>query len=114
MPWTRNEPDPLKARKQQLAEQERQLAERMSRLNEELRNGGEPLAAGKNKVPEPPIWRLEEETSRRVPELASARRRNLARQRQRDMVVFFLCIVLLLVATGIFIWLWKVHLRPDQ
>ncbi len=43
--WTRDEPDPLKARRRQLEEQQRRLNERISRLHEELRHGENPAPA---------------------------------------------------------------------
>jgi hypothetical protein len=111
MAWTRNEPDPLREKRRQLEEQERLLAERMAQLTQKLQEGDAP--PGEAKAPEPPVWRLEEGSTaaRLAPELTPSRRRNLGRQRQRDMFLFFLCIVLLLIATGIFYWLWETHLR---
>ncbi len=84
----------------------------MSRLHEELRNGGKPAAAGEKKAPEPPLWRLEDDAPRaHVPDAGpgAGRRRNLGRQRQRDMIIFFICMGLLLVTMWIFLWLWKTH-----
>ncbi len=113
MPWSRNDPDPLKAKRRQLAEQARLLAEKMSRLAYELQHGTQPPPA--TKPAEPPVWRMEEDgTPRSGPEPAATRKRNLARQRRRDMFIFFLCMVLLLIATGFFIWLSKTHLRGED
>jgi hypothetical protein len=109
MAWPRDEPDSLRAKRRQLAEQEKRLAERMSRLTQELHDGPN---LEKEKVAEPPVWRMEEETAvRRNSEMSSVRRRNLARQRRRDKILFFLFIALLLVATGIFFWVYQTHLR---
>lgn len=108
MPRPRDEPDSLKAKRRQLAEQERILSERMSRLAQELRDG--PDAAPSNKPVEPPVWRLEEETSARpAAEPILPRGRNLARQRQRDKILFFLFIALLLVVMCIFFWVYRTH-----
>jgi hypothetical protein len=105
---SRPEPDPLKARRRQLAEQERLLAERMSRLTQELNeDASAPVAVKKN---EPPVWRLEEETApRRAPETVAAPVRVLGRQRQRDMIIFFLCTALLVAICLLVAWLWKTH-----
>lgn len=105
MPWNRNDPDPLEARRRQLAEQERHLAEQMSQLTEELNQAGEPIPE-EIKPPEPPVWRMEDDAlSHRMIEPTPTRKRNLARQRQRDMILFFICIGALLAALGIFLWL---------
>ncbi len=110
MPWNRNEPDPLKARRLQLAEQEKRLAEQMSRLNHELKYGSEPPASEANKPAEPPVWRMEDDvSSRTAPEPTPARNRDLARQRQRDRFVFFICMGLLLIVVLIVLWVWKTH-----
>jgi hypothetical protein len=110
-PRDRDEPDSLRARRRQLDEQERQLAEKMSKLAQELRDPG---AAEKATAPEPPVWRMDEETSpQRAPEMSSARRRNLARQRRRDKILFFLFIGLLLLATVIFFWVYQTHRGSD-
>ena len=113
MPWpTRHEPDPLKARRRQLAEQERLLAERMSQLTRELKgDSDEAIAAGK-KAAEPPVWRMEEDiTAPRPFEPPASRRKGLARQRQRDRVIFFLCTAVLLAIIGLVIWLWKTRVE---
>ena len=104
MPWKRTNPDPIEARRRQLAEQERLLSEQRRRLTEELRQSGESSAAGV-KPAEPPVWRMEEDSLHyRVTEPAPARRRNLARQRRRDRMLFFIFIVLLLIVVGIVLW----------
>ena len=104
MPWHRNEPDPLDARRRELAEQERRVAEQMSHLTEQLRQSGGPASADIKPV-EPPVWRMEDEGfSSRVPDPTPARKRNLARQRQRDMIFFFIILGLFLVALVIGLW----------
>jgi hypothetical protein len=108
MPWNRNDPDPLEARRRQLAEQERLLAEQKRRLTEELHQAGE--SAANVKPAEPPIWRMEEDGRReRAADPAPARKRNLARQRRRDMVLFFVLIGLLLIVLVIVLWVAHVH-----
>jgi hypothetical protein len=109
MPWNRNDPDPLEARRRQLAEQERLLTEQRRRLTELLRPSGESPSANAKPI-EPPVWRMEEDgPHQRVAEPTSARKRNLARQRQRDMILVFGLIILLLIVLGIFLWLAHVH-----
>ncbi len=109
MPWKRNEPDPLEARRRQLAEQERLLAEQRKRLTEELQQSGE--ASSPNLKPtEPPVWRMEEDgRHERVADPSPARKRNLARQRQRDRFLFFVFIIVLLVVLVIVLWVAYVH-----
>jgi hypothetical protein len=109
MPWNRTDPDPLQARRRQLAEQERLLAEQRRRLTEELLQSGEfsPTSA---KPAEPPVWRMEEDgRHERAAEPAPARKRNLARQRQRDMILVFGLIILLLIVLAIGLWVAHVH-----
>jgi hypothetical protein len=107
MPWHRNDPDPLEARRRQLAEQERLLAEQRRRLTEELR--GE-LSSTEAKPAEPPVWRMEEDgLHQRASDPTPARKRNLAHQRRRDMVLFFIFIGLLLVVLVIVLWVAYVH-----
>jgi hypothetical protein len=109
MPWNRNDPDPLEARRRQLAEQERLLAEERKRLTEELQQSGQsPIASVK--PAEPPVWRREEdEPVPRVTDPIPPRKRNLARQRQRDMVLFFICIGLFLIVLVIVLWVAYAH-----
>ena len=97
MPWMRKDPDPLEARRRQLADAERALAEQRRRLNAQINGtaGAKPM--------EPPVWRMEEDAPDRAPELTPARRRHLARQRQRDMVLCIIfAIVLLIVLVAIY------------
>ena len=109
MAWNRSDPDPLEARRRQLAEQERLLSEQRKRLTELLHQSGESLPANV-KPAEPPVWRMEEDgLPQRVAESTPARRRNLARQRQRDMVLFFVFIGLFLIVLVIVLWVAYVH-----
>ena len=104
MPWNRTDPDPLEIKRRKLQEQERLLAEQMSRLTQELHNSGEPLPE-EIKPPEPPVWRLEDDAAHpRAVEPSPARRRNLARQRRQDMVLFFIFGAVLLVALALVLW----------
>ena len=108
MPWNRNDPDPLEARRRQLAEQERLLSEQRKRLTELLHQSGESLPANV-KPAEPPVWRMEEDgLPQRVTEPAPARKRNLARQRQRDRFLFFVFILFLIVVI-IVLWVAYIH-----
>jgi hypothetical protein len=100
MPWNRNDPDPLEIKRRKLEEQERLLSEQMSRLTEEMRHSGEPLPE-EAKPPEPPVWRLEDDaTHPRVVEPSPT----LARQRRRDMVLFFIVFVILLIVFALVLW----------
>lgn len=104
MPWNRSEPDPLEVRRRELAEKERLVSERMSQLTEQLRQAGEPVPT-QVKPADPPVWRMEDEGSSPHPtDPAPARKRNLARQRQRDMIVFFVCISVLLLVLIVVLW----------
>lgn len=91
----RQEPDPLRGKRQQLAERERLLAERMSQLNEKISRGGEDVPKPK----EPPVWRLEDDIvpTQRRPEPTGAGKRVLARQRRNDKILFFVLIAALIV-----------------
>ena len=110
MPWPRNDRDPLEAMRRKLAEEEQRLAEEMARLSQELNQAGEPTPAEVKPI-EPPIWRMEEDglSPHRIAEPTPARKRNLARQRQRDMVVFFACIALLLIVIAVLLWVVWIH-----
>jgi len=113
MPWNRNDPDPLEIKRRQLADQERRLALKMSRLTSELQQAGEPSTPDPKTLP-PPVWRMEDEpVVRPIPEPASTRKVVLARQRQRDMILFFGCILLLLLAIAFFCWLFYTHYAPS-
>ena len=108
MPWNRNDPDPLEARRRLLAEQERLLAEQRRLLTEQLHQSGE--SAANPKPAEPPVWRMEEDgPHQRATDPAPVRKRNLARQRQRDMILCFVFIVVLLIVMGIVLWVAHVH-----
>ncbi len=91
MSWNRKETDPLEARRRQIAEAEQRLLEQRRKLTEQLNGSSEPKSV------EPPVWRMEEDTPHRATEPAAARKRDLARQRQRDRILFFIFIVVLLV-----------------
>ena len=109
MPWNRNDPDPLEARRRQLAEQERLLSEQRKRLTEQLLQSGESSPANV-KPAEPPVWRMEEDgPHERVTDPTPARKRNLARQRQRDRILVFGLIILLLIVLVIVLWVAYVH-----
>ena len=109
MPWNRNDPDPLEARRRQLAEQERLLSEQRKRLTDQLRQSGESLLAHV-KAAEPPVWRMEEDGRQgRVIDPTPPRKRNLARQRQRDMILVFGLIILFLIVLVIVLWVAYVH-----
>jgi hypothetical protein len=105
MPWPRNEPDPLENRRRQLAEQERLLSQQRRLLTEKLKSGD----AASVKRAEPPVWRMEDDSpAPRAPEIGTARKRNLGRQRQSDMILFFVFIAVLLIV-GIVLWVVYVH-----
>jgi len=108
MSWTRNDPDPLEARRRQLAEQERLLAEQRRRLTEQLHPSGEASSTAV-KPAEPLVWRTEDDAQHhRVIEPTTARKRNLARQTQRDMILFF-GFVLFLIVVMIVLWIAYLH-----
>lgn len=108
MPWNRNDFDPLEARRRQLAEQERLLAEQRQRLTEQLRQSGE--SAANDKPAEPPVWRMEEDAPhQRAADPAPARKRDLAHQRRRDMILVFGLILLFLIVLVIVLWVAYVH-----
>ena len=111
MPWFRDDPEPLRAKRRELADKERALAARVSQLHQELRNAPEEAA---RKLAEPPVWRLEEDkATRHAPDVEPGRPRDLAHQRQRDKIFFFLLIVVLLLVTALFYWLYHTHLRSE-
>jgi hypothetical protein len=114
MPWNRNDPDPVENKRRQLAEQERLIAEQMSRLTEELQQSGQPSPVDLKSI-EPPVWRMEDDAHavQRLPEPTSARKGVLARQRQRDMILFFLFIGLLLFVLIIVTWVFYTHYAPS-
>jgi hypothetical protein len=107
MPWPRNDPDPLEERRRQLAEKERLVAEQLSQLTRQMHLSGEPPPPPAAKPVEPPVWRLEEEPRRVDP--MPVRRRHLARQTQRDMLVFFISLGVLLLVVTILLWVAYVH-----
>jgi len=103
MPWPRNDRDPLEAMRRKLAEEEQRLAAEMARLAQELNGDSAHVDV---KPVEPPIWRMEEDgmSPHRIAEPTPARKRNLARQRQRDMILFFTLLGVLIVVLVIVIW----------
>ena len=108
MPWNRNDPDPLEAKRRLLAEQERSLAEQRRQLSEQLRTGE--LPSGQVKPAEPPVWRMEDDHGpTRDVDPTPARKRHLARQTQRDMILFFIFIVVLIIVIGAVVWVVYVH-----
>ena len=113
MAWNRNEPDPLESRRRQLAEQERLLSEQRRRLTEQLRPNGE-TASAQGKCAEPLVWRSEEDSlPTRVAEPTPARKRNLARQTRRDMIVVLVLVVLLFIVLGLVLWVAHAHIAAS-
>jgi len=108
MPRRRNDPDPFEEKRQKLAEQERVIAEKLARIGQGLDpNPPEPVD---DKPAEPPVWRLEEDghSHRRV-EVTPVRKRHLARQRQRDMLLFFIALGILIIVMSIVVWVACFH-----
>jgi hypothetical protein len=107
MPWNRNDPpDPLEERRRKLQEQERLLAEQVTKLTNQLNPNAEPDP----KQVEPPVWRLEED--HHTPPLSGptlAGKRQLARQRQRDLIIFLIAVCILLLVMVIGVWVAYVH-----
>ena|ERR1700677_389620 len=107
MPWKRNkEPDPLEARRRQIADAERNLQDQRRKLAEQIH--GSPTTRNKTSA-EPPVWRREEDGPVRPAETSAARRRHLARQRQRDMIVFFIFIAVLVIVLIAAYWIAYGH-----
>jgi predicted nucleic acid-binding Zn ribbon protein len=108
----RKEPDPLHGRRKLLAEQEKLLAERMTKLHEKLARGGEEEDPNvPRQPPEPPLWRLEEDAPRvSGTEAPVMNKRVLNRQRQRDMLIFFVMIAALVVVVLLVLALAHSHL----
>lgn len=105
MPKRRDDSDPLEAKRRLLEQQEKLLAQKRAELKAQLESRGAPEAVAR--VDEPPVWRMEEEPHER--EFEPARYRHLARQRQRDMIVFFACIGLLLVVIAVLLYVMWAH-----
>jgi hypothetical protein len=106
MPWKSNDPDPLEERRRQLEEQQRLLAEQRRKITEEMHGGGPA------KPVEPLVWRMEDGEDiipARAAEPTPARKRNLARQRQRDRFLFFICILVFFIVVGILLYVAYVH-----
>jgi hypothetical protein len=108
MPKRRDDANPLEAKRRELEQQERLLAQKRRELKEQLESGGATEAAAAARADEPPVWRLEDEPEEMV-ESEPARYRHLARQRRRDMIIFFACIGLLLAVIAVLLWILCVH-----
>jgi len=106
MPKNRDASNPLATKRRLLEERERLLAQRRRELKQQLESGGAPEAAAR--VDQPPVWRMEDDHHDRAVDSSSARPRHLARQRQRDMVVFF-CMGLLLAVIVVLLWIAWIH-----
>lgn len=108
MPKNRDDSSPLETKRRLLEQQERVLAQKRRELKQQLESGGTPPeAAAAARIDEPPVWRMEDEPDEHDAE--PARYRHLARQRQRDMVVFFACIALLLIVIAVLLWVVWIH-----
>ena len=107
MPKKRDDSSPLEAKRRLLEQQEKLLAQKRAALKAQLESGGAPETAAAAKIDEPPVWRMDDEPNDFDPE--PARYRHLARQRRRDMIVFFACIGLLLVVIAVLLWVVWVH-----
>ena len=79
----------------------------MEKLNRRLANNGEE-EVGPPRPVEPPVWRLEEDAPRprRTGEPAVVNRR----QRQRDMLIFFVMIAAFIVVLALVLTLAHTHL----
>ena len=105
MAWPRNEPDPLEERRRQLEEQQRRLTQELSRLTSQIEEENAPPPVEEKPV-EHPTWRREEDgLMHRAPEPTPARKRILARQRQRDMIIFFVFLIVLAAALGVVVYM---------
>jgi hypothetical protein len=107
MPKKRDDSNPLEAKRRLLEQQEKFLAQKRADLKAQLESRGAPEAAAAAKADEPPVWRMEDEPNEFDAE--PARYRHLARQRRRDMIVFFACIGLLLLVIAVLLWVICVH-----
>ncbi len=107
MPKKRDDSNPLEAKRRQLEQQEKLLAQKRAQLKAQLESGGAPETAAATKAEQPPVWRMEDEPNDfdHVP----VRYRHLARQRRRDMIVFFACIGLLLIVIVVLVWVIYIH-----
>jgi hypothetical protein len=102
MPKKRDDSNPLEAKRRLLEQQEKLLAQKRAELKAQLESRGAPEAAAAAKADQPPVWRMEDEPHDFDPE--PARYRHLARQRRRDMIVFFACITVLLIVIAVLLW----------
>jgi hypothetical protein len=103
MPKKRDDSNPLDAKRRSLEHQEKLLAQKRAELKAQLESHGEPETAAAAKAEEPPVWRMEDEEPLDY-ETEPARYRHLARQRRRDMIVFFACITVLLIVIAVLLW----------
>ena len=108
MPKKRDDSNPLDAKRRSLEQQEKLLAQKRAELKAQLESGGAPEAAAAAKADEPPVWRMEDEEPLDY-DTEPARYRHLARQRRRDMIVFFACITVLLIVIAVLLWVVYVH-----
>src|ERR1700748_1657284 len=106
MPRRRNDPDPFDDKRRKLAEQERIIAEKMARISEGLDPDGPPTPP---EPTEPPVWRLEEDAASRPSDAPLPLKRHLARQTQRDMMLFFIALGVLIIVMTILVWVAAVH-----
>ncbi len=114
MAWNRNVPDPLENKRRSLAERERHLAEQMARLKDALQQSGVPDPADLRPT-EPPVWRMEEDhLPHRTVDPTPARNRNLGSQRRRDMIWFFIFLIVLVAVLSIGIWVAYVHITAPN
>jgi hypothetical protein len=104
MPWKSSEPDPLKQERRRLEEQQRELAAKARQLQDAIAPGPD----GKVRL-EPPVWRDDNIPDGRAAEPTPARKRHLARQRQRDMFFAIGLVLLLVVVLGMLLWVAYVH-----
>ena len=87
-----------------MEQQQRQLAAQKLRLEEELHLSGQPPPEVK-KEPELPVWRHEEDgMTRRAIDPVPSRKRNLGRQRQRDMMLLLIYILIFLLVVILVVW----------
>jgi hypothetical protein len=111
MPKKRDDSNPLDAKRRQLEQQEKLLVQKRAELKAQLESKGAPEAAAAAKADEPPVWRMEDEEPLEY-DTEPARYRHLARQRRRDMIVFFACITVLLIVIAVLLWVVWGHMAP--
>jgi hypothetical protein len=104
MPWKSSEPDPLKEERRRLEEQQRELAAKARELQETIAPGPD----GKVRL-EPPVWRDDDTQAGRDAEPTPARKRHLARQRRRDMIIAISLVLLLVVVIAVLLLVAYLH-----